>query len=145
GLDDLHDWLEAHWHPDLTLREWWARLAQSGWSRPAWPTEWFGKGLGQPEAIEASRAIKAFGALNGPSGFGPDMAGPTLLAHGSDEQKARHLGGIIDGTDAFCQLFSEPNAGSDLAGLQCRAERDGDTWVVYRREERNSLHNVLTK
>ena len=129
-LDDLHGWLEAAWDPDLTLREWWARLAASGWSQPDWPLEWFGRGLARADASTVARAIRQAGALTGPTGFGAGMAGPTLLAHGTDDQQARHLPGIVDGTDAFCQLFSEPNAGSDLAGLQCRAERDGDEWVV---------------
>jgi alkylation response protein AidB-like acyl-CoA dehydrogenase len=127
---EVHTWLEAHWHPEMTLREWWAKLAASGWSQPHWPVDWYGRGLTERESVAVANVIAAFGAVNAPSSFGTAMAGPTLLAHGTDEQLSRHLPGIADGTDAFCQLFSEPNAGSDLAGLQCRADRDGDVWVA---------------
>ncbi|HLG66843.1 MAG TPA: acyl-CoA dehydrogenase family protein [Acidimicrobiales bacterium] len=129
-LDDLRRWLGDNWDPDLTVREWWERLAASGWSQPQWPEEWFGKGLDRAAAAAVSRTIAESGALAPPGGFGTSMAGPTLLVHGTDDQRRRHLPGMVTGTDAFCQLFSEPNAGSDLAGLQTRAERDGNEWVV---------------
>jgi hypothetical protein len=77
-----------------------------------------------------ANVIAGFGAVNAPTSVGTLMAGPTLLVHRTDEQRARHLPGIVDGTDAFCQLFSEPNAGSDLAGLQCRADHDGAEWIA---------------
>ena len=129
-LVDLEAWLRQAWDPTLTLREWWARLAASGWSQPHWPSKWFGKAMSRADANDAIRVIRDFGAVSGPTGFGTGMAGPTLLVHGTDDQRARHLPGMLDGTDAYCQLFSEPNAGSDLAGLQTRAERDGDGWVI---------------
>jgi alkylation response protein AidB-like acyl-CoA dehydrogenase len=130
-IDQLQSWLEQSWDPELPLGEWWRILAESGWAQPHWPSEWFGKGLSRSEANRAVRAIRDFGAVTAPVGFGTALAGPTLIVHGTEEQKARLLPGIVDGSDAYCQLFSEPNAGSDLAGLQCRAERDGDGWVVH--------------
>jgi alkylation response protein AidB-like acyl-CoA dehydrogenase len=129
-IAELESWLEANWDPELTLREWWSRLAASGWSQAHWPAEWHGRGLSDADSAAVSRAIARFGAVPGPVGFGTGMAGPVALAHGTDDQRRRHLPGIVDGSDAWCQLFSEPNAGSDLAGLQCRAERDGDEWVI---------------
>ena len=129
-LEELHGWLKGAWDPDLTLRAWWARLAESGWSQPHWPAEWFGKGLPVALANDVTRAIQEFGAVTAPVGFATGMAGPTLLDYGTAAQKARHLPGMVNGTDAYCQLFSEPNAGSDLAGLQCRADRDGDSWLI---------------
>lgn len=130
-IDQLHSWLERSWDPDLSLGAWWRLLAESGWAQPHWPVEWYGKGLSRAEANEATRAIRDFGAVTAPVGFGTALAGPTLIVHGTDEQKKRLLRGMVDGSDSYCQLFSEPNAGSDLAGLQCRAERDGDGWVVH--------------
>jgi alkylation response protein AidB-like acyl-CoA dehydrogenase len=129
-LSDLQAWLREAWDPTVALGDWWARLAASGWSQPHWPLEWFGKAMSRAEANDAIRVIRDFGAVTAPTGFGTGMAGPTLLVHGTNDQRARHLPGMVDGRDAYCQLFSEPNAGSDLAGLQTRAERDGDHWVV---------------
>ncbi|MGD9752904.1 MAG: acyl-CoA dehydrogenase family protein [Acidimicrobiia bacterium] len=123
-------WLDEHWSPELTLGEWWQRLGGSGWGFPAWPAEWFGKGL----RGEAARAVIAErmrrGAFGPPTGISTFLAAPTILAYGTDEQKRRHLPGIATGTDVWCQLFSEPEAGSDMASLQTRAVRDGDEWVV---------------
>jgi alkylation response protein AidB-like acyl-CoA dehydrogenase len=130
ALTELHAWLEANWDPTMTLRGWWELLGEAGWSQPHWPVEWFGRGLSRGDSSAVSRAIRDFGAVPGPSGFGTGMAGPTLVTHGTDDQKRRHLRGMATGTDCFCQLFSEPNAGSDLAGLQTRAQLDGDTWIV---------------
>jgi alkylation response protein AidB-like acyl-CoA dehydrogenase len=127
---ELDQWLEANWDPRLPLGEWWKKLAEAGWSQPQWPVEWYGRGLSSGDAQVMTRTIREFGAVTGPVGFATGLVAPTVLVHGTDEQKARHLPGMVYGIDAYCQLFSEPNAGSDLAGLQCRAERDGDTWVV---------------
>jgi alkylation response protein AidB-like acyl-CoA dehydrogenase len=127
---ELNAWLDENWDPDLSVAEWWERLGASGWAAPTWPTEWYGRGLGRSEAIRIQRTIGDFGALAAPGGLGLLLAGPTILAHGSDEQKQRYLRDIVTGQRGWCQLFSEPGAGSDLAGLQARAIKDGDEWVV---------------
>jgi alkylation response protein AidB-like acyl-CoA dehydrogenase len=145
ALEELHGWLKEAWDPDLTLRDWWARLAESGWSQPHWPAQWFGKGLSVAVANDVTRAIQEFGAVTAPVGFATGMAGPTLLDHGRDDQKARHLPGMVNGADAYCQLFSEPNAGSDLAGLQCRADRDGDSWLINGQKVWTSAGQIANK
>ena len=123
-------WLEESWDPDLTVGEWWERLGTSGWAAPTWPEEWFGKGLSRQDGVAVQQAISRFGALGAPGGLGLLLAGPTIATHGTDEQKQHYLRDIVTGRRAWCQLFSEPGAGSDLAGLQTRAVRDGDEWVV---------------
>ena len=129
--DEVRGWLADAWDPDITLAEWWERLAESGWAVPTWPEEWFGKGLpGASSPGSSSEELRAAGAIGPPAGLGVLLAGPTILAHGTDEQKERYLRPILNGQEAWCQLFSEPGAGSDLASLQCRAERDGDEWIV---------------
>ena len=127
---ELEAWLEANWDPDLTVGEWWERLGTSGWAAPHWPEDAFGRGLSNADAARVAAAIRDHGAVGAPGGVGLLLAGPTIWTHGTDEQKKRFLPDILCGRVAWCQLFSEPGAGSDLAGLQARAERDGDTWRV---------------
>src|SRR4029078_7934356 len=86
-VDELRTWLEENWDPDLTVGEWWERLGLSGWAAPTWPVEWYGRGLGRADAALVSRAISEFGALGAPGGLGLMLACPTIIAHGSGEQK----------------------------------------------------------
>jgi len=127
---EVADWLKHNWDPDLTVAEWWDRLCDSGWAVPTWPEEWYGRGLSRDLARVVTKEIHRAGALGPPGGLGLGLAGPTIIAHGSQEQKARYVRNIVSGQEGWCQLFSEPGAGSDLAGLQTRAVRDGDEWVV---------------
>jgi alkylation response protein AidB-like acyl-CoA dehydrogenase len=129
-VDELREWLEENWDPDLTVAAWWERMGMAGWAAPTWPVEWFGKGVSRDDANAISAELGRFGALGPPSGLGLLLAGPTIVTHGSDEQRNALLPDIVTGRKAWCQLFSEPGAGSDLAGLQSKAVRDGDEWVV---------------
>ena len=127
---EVRAFLAEAWDPDLTVAQWWERLGESGWAAPTWPLEWFGKGLGRDAAAIVNDELRAAGAIGGPSGLGMLLAGPTILAHGTEEQKERYLRPIVTGQEGWCQLFSEPGAGSDLASLQTKAERDGDEWII---------------
>jgi alkylation response protein AidB-like acyl-CoA dehydrogenase len=126
----VKSWLGENWDPDLTVAEWWERLGTAGWAAPSLPADAFGKGLSRAETVRVQEALADFGALGAPGGLGLLLAAPTIAVHGTEEQKERYIRRIVTGQDAWCQLFSEPGAGSDLAGLQCRAERDGDEWII---------------
>jgi len=123
-------WLTAHWDPGLTVREWWARLAESGWGFPTWPERWFGKGMSAGQAAGVRAAYVSAGVLGPPAGLGQLLGGPTLLVHGTDEQKARFLPPLVRGEEAWCQFFSEPGSGSDLASAQTRAVPGAAGWTV---------------
>ncbi len=123
-------WLEENWDPDLTVAEWWERLGISGWCAPTLPPTAYGRGLSRSDAVAVHREIGAFGALGPPAGLGLLLAAPTIATHGTPEQIDEYVRDIVTGRRAWCQLFSEPGAGSDLAGLTTRAERDGDEWIV---------------
>lgn len=125
---ELRAWLEQNWDPDLTVGEWWERLGLAGWVAPSWPSQWFGRDLSRDESNVVAEEIALFGALGAPGGLGLLLAGPTIATHGTDEQKHRYLRDIVTGQKGWCQLFSEPQAGSDLAGLQTRGLKDGDEW-----------------
>jgi len=127
---EVRAWLEENWDPDLTVAEWWDRLGPAGWAAPTLPANAFGRGLSRSDAVAVQREIGAFGALGSPSGLGLLLAAPTIATHGSQEQIDHYVRDIVTGRQAWCQLFSEPGAGSDLAGLTTKAERDGDEWIV---------------
>jgi alkylation response protein AidB-like acyl-CoA dehydrogenase len=127
---ELRGWIAAHWDADLALVEWRTKLADSGWACPSWPQEWFGRGLPAWSDGIVHEELSDAGAVGPPVGGGMALAAPTILEHGPDALRARLLRRIITGEDTWCQLFSEPGSGSDLAGLTTRAELDGDEWVV---------------
>lgn len=127
---EVRDWLAEHWDADLPLVEWRRRLAASGWAVPSWPWRWGGRDLPAWADSEVAAAIVDGGAVGLPVGSGISLAAPTILAHGSDAVRSRFLPPIVTGEETWCQLFSEPGAGSDLAGLSTTAVRDGDEWVV---------------
>lgn len=128
--DEAEAWFRANWDPELSLGDWWQRLAQSGWGFPSWPEAWFGRGLTSDQVKHVQAARAEVGATGPPSGIGVMMAGPSIVDHGTKEQCERFLPDMVSGKEIWCQLFSEPGAGSDLAGLQTRAVRDGDEWIV---------------
>ncbi len=127
---ELSAWLDDNWDPTLTAGEWWKRLAAARWASPALPENAGGRGYGRAQMQAWSVTLAERKVLGPPSGLGRMLAAPTIATHGTQEQIDRFIPSILDGSHAWCQLFSEPNAGSDLAGIQARAERDGDEWVV---------------
>jgi len=129
-VDELRSWLGENWDPDLTVAEWWERLGLSGWGAPNLPENAYGRGLARNDAVRVQNEIAEFGALGAPAGLGLLLAAPTIASHGTQEQIDLYVREIVTGQKAWCQLFSEPGAGSDLAGLTARAVEDGDEWVV---------------
>jgi alkylation response protein AidB-like acyl-CoA dehydrogenase len=107
------------------------KLAERGWIAPAWPKEYGGLGASIYEQMVFNEEFGYHGAPDtGTRGFGVGMIGPTLIIHGSEEQKKHYLPKITSGEHIWCQGYSEPGAGSDLASLQTRAVRDGDEFVI---------------
>ena len=111
------------------LVEFQRELGARGWSAPAWPVAIGGRGLGVEDQIDCDKEFRRAHAPRRIAVFGTNNVGPTIAAAGTPEQKV-HLGRILSAEEVWCQGFSEPDAGSDLAGLRCRAERDGDDFVV---------------
>ncbi len=128
--DQARSWLRAHWDPELTVQRWWAVLADSGWGFPTWPKEWFGRDLDPVLSGAVREAFADVGALGPPSSLGQMLGGPTLLTHASEEVKARFLPALARGEEFWCQFFSEPGSGSDLASAQTKAVADGDLFIV---------------
>ncbi len=111
------------------MAEWRQKLASRGWVAPAWPKEYGGAGL---SVMQQFILNEEFAEAQAPQlgGMGTSMCGPTIIIHGTEEQKAEHLPKILKGEVQWCQGFSEPGAGSDLASLQTKAVKDGDEYVI---------------
>ena len=120
--DERDDWLES----------WRAKLHENRLLAPAWPVEYGGGGLSSTERVIVHEEFTRAGAPLGlpTDGFSLNLIGPTIIVAGTEEQKRHYLPRILSGQDRWCQGYSEPNAGSDLAGLGTRAELDGDEWVI---------------
>jgi alkylation response protein AidB-like acyl-CoA dehydrogenase len=114
---------------DARDQEWLRKLGSRGWVAPAWPKEYGGAGLSVIEQFIFNQEM-ARAAAPRPNFLAIAIAGPTIMVHGSDEQKAQHLPGILSGDVYWCQGFSEPSSGSDLASLRTSAVKDGDEYVI---------------
>jgi alkylation response protein AidB-like acyl-CoA dehydrogenase len=123
-------WVSEQWDPELTLVEWRRLLVESGWGIAGWPAQYGGRNLPPRLANLVSEILETEGVPGLPESVGMHLAVPTLLEHGSEGLKARFLRPTAVAEIVWCQLFSEPGAGSDLAGLTTRAVLDGDEWTV---------------
>lgn len=127
---EVRAWLEENWDPNRGLVEWRNMLADSGWGMPHWPKEWYGRDLPvglTPVVEEEFRRMEAVGVAKAGIRM---LAAATILAHGTDMHKQKFLRRILTGEDTWCQLFSEPGSGSDMAGATTRAEFRGNKWIV---------------
>jgi len=127
---EVRAWLAANWDPEMSLVAWRNKLVDSGWGMPHWPEAWYGRGLplGLVRAVEEEFA--SLGAVGVAKSGVRLLAAATLLEHGTERQKDRFLRRILTGEDTWCQLFSEPGSGSDLAGSTTRADLHGDYWLI---------------
>ena len=117
-------------YPNAEAKLWLERMAEKGWTAPTWPKEYGGGGLDKAHSVVLGEELGRIGARPAHTGMGLSMIGPALLEYGSEEQKQEHLPKIVRGEIWWCQGYSEPGSGSDLASLQTRAVEDGDDFVV---------------
>ncbi len=117
-------------YPNPEVKQWLDLMAEKGWTAPTWPQAYGGGGLSKAEAKILSEEMRRLRIKPPLVGFGLTMIGPLLLEYGSEEQKLRFLNEVCRGEIRWCQGYSEPDAGSDLASLRTRAILDGDEWVV---------------
>jgi alkylation response protein AidB-like acyl-CoA dehydrogenase len=130
GRDNAMSAVEGPTEEDDAQRGWRIAMGEKGWGVPTWPRDYGGGGLGRAEARVLQEEMARIGAWNPIGGMGVMMFGPTLLEYGSEEQKREHIPGIARGEVRWCQGYSEPGAGSDLASLQTFAEDMGDHYRV---------------
>ena len=127
---EVRAWLEANWNPQYSLLEWRNKLIDSGWGAPHWPTKWYGKGLSTHLNVVVDQEIARIGAVGVAKAGIRTLAAATILDHGSDFHKEKFLRRTLTGEDTWCQLFSEPGSGSDMAAATTRADLKGNHWVV---------------
>ncbi|MFP6770815.1 MAG: acyl-CoA dehydrogenase family protein [Alphaproteobacteria bacterium] len=127
---EVRAWLSDNWDPHLGLVEWRNKLGDSGWGMPNWPTEWHGRGLPSELTRVVEAEFEAVGAIGVARAGIRMLAAATLLEHGSAMHKEKFLRRILTGEDTWCQLFSEPGSGSDLAGASTRADLQNGKWII---------------
>src|ERR1700730_14873957 len=127
---EIRAWLDANWSTDSGLVEWRNMLIDSGWGVPSWPRDWYGRELSMALELVVEEEFKRLGVVGVAKAGIRRLAAATLLAHGSEQQKEKFLRRSLTGEDTWCQLFSEPGSGSDLAGAMTRAEFKGNRWVI---------------
>src|SRR5580693_6440320 len=126
---EVRGWLAEHWDPSRPRHEWLGEVVDARWAVPTWPAEWGGREL----AAEQARIVEEEFGRAGAPGAGQDrlnLWANTALAFGAPEFQAKFIPALLRGELAMCLLYSEPGAGSDLAGLRTRADRDGDQYIV---------------
>src|SRR5262250_2747461 len=141
--NELHTWLEANVPKDWNewrekpleesfpyLRAWQRKLYEAGWAAVSWPREYGGRGATLMQQAIFWEEMARLQAPPMPNALGLGLIGPTIIAHGTEAQKKRYIPKILSAEEIWCQGFSEPNSGSDLASLQTRAVEDGDDFVV---------------
>lgn len=145
--EETRDWLQAncpesmrnrsfHWEDAHEVystddaKKWLSVMAERGWTAPAWPKEYGGGGLSKEEQVVLAQEMSQIKAVAPSAGMGLAMIGPTLLELGTEEQKQRHIPKIVSGDVHWCQGYSEPGAGSDLANVQTKAVLEGDHFVI---------------
>ena len=130
GIENGDEALLAEARPNVDYFDFVRRLGAVGYATPTWPREYSGLGLSSDQAKVVNAVLDRYQVYRSFDFVGKFLAGPTILQWGTDEQKARYLPPLARGEEHWCQLFSEPGSGSDLAGLATRAVRDGDVWIV---------------
>lgn len=128
--EELRSFLENNWDPNAELLDWRNKLIDAGWGMPSWPERWFGRALPLSLLGVVAEEFARIGAVSVARTGIRLLAAETLLAHGNDAQRERYLRKILTGEETWCQLFSEPGSGSDLAGSTTRAELVGDDWII---------------
>ena len=126
----VNAWIDKHWNHDLALSEWRNILVEGGWAAPHWPEDYFGRGFSLEDSAIVSRVFNTRGVVPVAQTGPRRLAAETILSMGNDLQKRRFLRPILTGEESWCQLFSEPGSGSDLAGLSTRAEFNRGRWVI---------------
>jgi alkylation response protein AidB-like acyl-CoA dehydrogenase len=155
---EFRAWLDANHDPDLEasgalsawespdtlerMRAWNRKLADAGYAAIAWPTEYGGRGAGLMDQVVYAEELHRAGAPGTLNPIGISNIAPAIMQHGTEDQKRRFLAPMLRGDEIWCQGFSEPNAGSDLASLQTRAVADGDDFVVNGQKVWNTFGNV---
>ena len=137
GIDSITDtgegleaWVADTWSRSLSLRDWWRALADARLAFPQWPEANGGRGWDRALLRRRNASLRDAGAIGPPTGLGVLMGAPIVIQYGTPDQQSRWLPELASGREAWCQLFSEPGAGSDLAAVRTSAVRDGAEWVV---------------